>query len=213
MAHSGPEEAPVIRNPSAKYVNPDFEEIIQDIDESINAFTGISNSNLDVDKISEDNEERILLDVPMFVADLVQLKGDPSKDRRGSKIQGEAILGCEFQAGWTSSDRDKMSGRSGSSKSADKKHGKYKQSHAKVVRAQESSSQVVRPKKSTWTRIQPRTNQNPCNMLVEVGPKRKKCEKSQIEEDTSGSVKKVRLDEEFLREHIVDQCLSVEAVV
>ena len=97
----------------------------------------------------------MLLDVAVFVADLGQLKGDPSKDRKGSKIQGEAILGCEFQAGWTSSDRDKMSGRSGSSKSADKKRGKYKQSHAKVVRAQESSSQVVGPKKSTWTRIQP----------------------------------------------------------
>ena len=163
VAHNGLEEAPVIGNPSAKHANPDFEEIIRDIDESINAFTGISNSNLDVDKISEDNEERMLLDVLVFVANLVQLKGDPSKDRKGSKIQGEAILGCEFQAGWTSSDRDKVSGRSGSSKSADKKRGKYKQSHAKVVRAQESSSQVVGPKKSTWTRIQPRTNQNPCN--------------------------------------------------
>ena len=43
VAHSGPEEAPVIRNPSAKHVNPDFKEIIRDIDESINAFTGISN--------------------------------------------------------------------------------------------------------------------------------------------------------------------------
>ena len=213
VAHSGPEEAPVIRNPSAKHVNPNFKEIIRDIDESINAFTGISNSNLDVDKISKDNEERMLLDVPVFVANLVQLKGDPSKDRKGSKIQGEAILSCEFKAGWTSSDRDKMSGRSGSSKNADKKRGKYKQSHAKVVRAQESSSQVEGPKKSMWTRIQPRTNQNPCNVLVEVGPKRKKCEKSQIEEDTSGSVKKVRLDEEVLREHMVDQCLSAEAVV
>ena len=198
VAHSGTEEVPIIENPSAKHANSDFEEIIRDIDESINAFTGLSNSNLDVDKISEDNEERMLLDVPVFVADLVQLKGDPSKDRKGSEIQGEAVLGCEFQVGWTSSNRDKVSGRLGSSKSADKKRGKCKQSHAKVVRAQESSSQVVGPKKSTWTRIQPRTNQNPCNVLVEVGTKRKKCEKSQIEEDTSRSVKKVRLDEEVL---------------
>ena len=87
VAHSGPEEAPVIRNLSAKHVNPNFEEIIQDIDKSINAFTGISNSNLDVDKISKDNEERIVLDVPVFVADLVQWKGDPSKDRKGSKLK------------------------------------------------------------------------------------------------------------------------------
>ena len=140
VAHSGPKEAPVIGNPSAKHANSDFEEIIQDINESISAFTGISNSNLDVDEISEDNEESMLLDVPMFVADLVQLEGDPSKDRKGSEIQGEAVLGCEFQAGWTSSDKDKVSGRLGSSKSADKKRGKCKQSHAKVVRAQESSS-------------------------------------------------------------------------
>ena len=87
VAHSGPEEAPVIRNLSAKHVNPNFEEIIQDIDKSINAFTSISNSNLDVDKISKDNEERIVLDVPVFVADLVQWKGDPSKDRKGSKLK------------------------------------------------------------------------------------------------------------------------------
>ena len=84
VAHNGPEEAPVIRNPSAKHVNSDFKEIIRDIDKSINAFTGISNSNLDVDKISE---ERMLLDVPVFVADLGQLKGDPSKDRKGSKLK------------------------------------------------------------------------------------------------------------------------------
>ena len=198
MVHSGLEEAPVIGNPSAKHANPNFEEIIRDIDESTNAFTGISNSNLDVDKISEDNEERMMLDVPVFVANLVQLKGDQSKDRKGSKIQGEAILGCKFQARWTSSDKDKVRRRSGSCKSADKKHGKCKQSHAKVVHAQESSSQVVGPKKSTWTRILPRTNQNPCNVLVEVGPKRKKCKKSQIEKDTLKSVKKVRLDEEVL---------------
>ena len=87
VAHSGPEEASVIRNLSAKHVNPNFEEIIQDIDKSINAFTGISNSNLDVDKISKDNEERIVLDVPVFVANLVQWKGDPSKDRKGSKLK------------------------------------------------------------------------------------------------------------------------------
>ena len=87
VAHSGLEEAPVIRNLSAKHVNPNFEEIIQDIDKSIHAFTGISNSNLDVDKISKDNEERIVLDVPVFVADLVQWKGDPSKDMKGSKLK------------------------------------------------------------------------------------------------------------------------------
>ena len=40
-----------------------------------------------MDKISKDNEERIVLDVPVFVADLVQWKGDPSKDRKGSKLK------------------------------------------------------------------------------------------------------------------------------
>ena len=100
MAHSGPEEAPVIRNPSAKYVNLDFEEIIHDIDESINAFTSISNSNLDVDEISKDNEERILLDVPMFVADLVQLKGDLSKDR---KVQKSRVQKSRVRQFWVAS--------------------------------------------------------------------------------------------------------------
>lgn len=77
---------PVIENLSAKQVIPDFEEIIRDIDESINAFTGNSNSNLDLDKIREDNEERMLLDVPMFVAKSAQLGVDPSKDMKGSDI-------------------------------------------------------------------------------------------------------------------------------
>nr|POE86022.1 hypothetical protein CFP56_02393 [Quercus suber] len=100
---SRPKEAPVIRNPSSKRTTPDFEEIIRDIDESINTFTGISNSNLDLDKILQDNEERMLLDVPVFVADPTQLGGDLSKDMKGSGIQCEVVLGCEFQAGWTSS--------------------------------------------------------------------------------------------------------------
>lgn len=122
-------------------------------------------------------------------------------------------MGCEFQAGWTSSDRDKVSGRSGSNKSVEKKCGKCKQSHARVVRTQDSNSKIVGPKNSTWTRIQPRTNENPRDVLTDVGPKRKNSEKSQKEEDKTGSVKKVRLDEEFLLEHMVDQCLSEEAVV
>lgn len=122
-------------------------------------------------------------------------------------------MGCEFQAGWTSSDRDRSSGRSGSSKCIEKKHGKCKQPHAKVVRTQDSSSKIVGPKKSTWTRIQPRTNQNSRDVIADVGPKRKNSEQSQNEEDMSGSIKKVRLDEEFLPEHMVDKCLSVVAVV
>lgn len=76
-------EAPIIGNPSAKQAISNFEEIIRDIDESIYAFTGISNSNLDLDKILEDNEERLLLDVPVFVAESTQLGGDPSKDMKG----------------------------------------------------------------------------------------------------------------------------------
>lgn len=68
-------------------------------------------------------------------------------------------------------------------------------------------------KKSTWTRIQPRTNQNPRDVLADVGLKRKNSEESQSVEVTSRSVKKVRLDEEIFLEHMVDQCPLAEAVV
>uniref|UniRef100_A0A7N2MK63 Uncharacterized protein n=1 Tax=Quercus lobata TaxID=97700 RepID=A0A7N2MK63_QUELO len=213
VACSGPEETPVIGTPSGKQAVPDFEEILQDIDESINAFPGAPNSQLDVEKISEENEERMLLDVPVFVAVSTQLEGMSSMDRSGSEFQGKEVVGCEFQVGWASSNRDKGNGRAGSNKGADKKRGKCKLPHAKVVRAQESSSKGVGPTKKTWTRIQPRTNQNPCNVLVEVGPKRKKCEKPQAEEATLESVKKVRRDEGVLPENMIDQSLSAEAVV
>ena len=65
----GPGEALVIENPSFKHASTDFKGIIRDIDKSIIAFTGISISNLDLDRISKDNEERMLLDVPVLVAD------------------------------------------------------------------------------------------------------------------------------------------------
>ena len=68
-------------------------------------------------------------------------------------------------------------------------------------------------KKSTWTRIQQWTNQNPRDVLADEGPKRKNSEKSQNVEDTLVSVKKVRLDEEILPVHMVDQCISAEAMV
>ena len=54
---------------------------------------------------------------------------------KGSVIQSEVVLGCKFQVRWTSSDRDKVSRRPGSIKSMERKCGKCKQSHAKVVRA------------------------------------------------------------------------------
>lgn len=207
------EEAPVIGSHRSERANPDFEEIIRDIDESINAFSGNSNLNLDLDKRLEYNEERMLLDVPVLVADSTQMESEWRKDKMGSVIQCEVVSGCEFQAGWTSGDRGKVGRGLGSNKCVERKRCKTKQSHARDVRAQDSNSKVVGPKKSTWSRIPQRSTQNPTAVLADEGPKRKNSEQSKGVEDSLVFVKKFRLEEKALPVNMINQCLSVEAAM
>ena len=49
-----------------------------------------------LDKRLEDNEEIMLLDVLVLVADSTQTDIKWKKDKMGSETYGEAILGCEF---------------------------------------------------------------------------------------------------------------------
>ena len=120
------EEVPIIRGHNSEHAIPDFEEIIRDIDESINAYSGNSNLNLDLDKQVEDNEERMLLDVPVLVADSTHNESEWRKDKMGLVPHCEAASGCEFQVGWTSGDKVKVGGGVGSNKSGERKRGKTK---------------------------------------------------------------------------------------
>lgn len=51
----------VIRKSTTTQTNSDFEEIIQDIDTSLNTFTGNLDSNLDLPNLTENKEERLML--------------------------------------------------------------------------------------------------------------------------------------------------------
>lgn len=95
------EEVPAIGSHSSERAIPDFEEIIRDIDESINAYSGNSNLNSVLDKRLEDTEEIMLLDVSVLVADSTQTDNEWRKDKMGSETYGAAVSGCEFQVGWT----------------------------------------------------------------------------------------------------------------
>ena len=90
------EEAPAIGSHSSERAIPNFEEIIRDIDESIKAYLGNSNLNSILDKRLEDNEEILLLDVPVLVADSTQTDIEWRKDEMGSETYGKAVSGCEF---------------------------------------------------------------------------------------------------------------------
>ena len=119
-------EAPTIGSHSSEHTVLDFEEIIQDIDESINAYSNNSSLNLDLDKRFEDNEERMLLDVPVLVANLTQTDSEWRKDKMGSVTHCEVVSGCEFQVGWTSGEKGKVGGRVGSNKRGERKCRKTK---------------------------------------------------------------------------------------
>ena len=49
-----------------------------------------------LDKRLEDNEEILLLDVPVLVADSTQTDIEWRKDEMGSETYGKAVSGCEF---------------------------------------------------------------------------------------------------------------------
>ena len=207
------EEVSIIRGHNSEHAIPDFEEIIRDIDESINAYSGNSNLNLDLDKQVEDNEERMLLDVPVLVADSTHNESEWRKDKMGLVTHCEAASGCEFQVGWTSGDKVKVGGGVGSNKSGERKRGKTKQSHASAARTQDSNSNVVGPKKSTWTRIPTTVQSKSKGCDSRCGPKRKNSEQTKEVEEASVSIKKFRMDVVALPVNMINQCLSVEVAL
>lgn len=105
-------ETPFARISAPEQATLDFEEIIWDIDESINGFKGNSNSNLISDDPNEINGEMtMLMDVPIIVADVTQVERDLVTDKSESVIQSESLSDGGFQIGWTDGDRDKKEGK------------------------------------------------------------------------------------------------------
>lgn len=167
------EEVSAIGNNSSERAIPDFEEIIRDIDESLNAYSGNSKLNSVLDKGLEDNEEIMLLDVLVLVAGSTHMDNEWRKDTMGLEKCGEAILECEFQVGWTVGEKNKVGGRVGRNKCGEKKRGKTKQFHASVARTQDSNAHDVGPKKTTWTRIPQQSKSSSKSDSVVTGSKRK----------------------------------------
>ena len=207
------EEVPAIGNNNSERAILDFEEIIRDIDESPNACSGNSKLNSVLDKGLEDNEEIMLLDVPMLVAGSTHLDNEWRKDTMGSNKCGEAILECEFQVGWTAGEKNKVGGRIGSNKCGEKKRGKTKQSHASVACTQDSNAHGVGPKKTTWTRIPQQSNSSSKSDSLVASPKRKTSEQNEEVEEALVTVKKYRMDEEAVPGKMIIQSLSAEAAV
>ena len=135
---------------------PNFEEVLRDIDDSINAFSGLSNSDLNKPNLHEERKEWMtLLDVPMLQAknSLVlsgRLRENGSKDNHNELIS----VGC-FHVGWTAGDGDKKEkGRKNVGvRSNDKIRGKNKIYPKEDVTSQIISDKPSGPKKGTWSRI------------------------------------------------------------
>jgi len=191
----------------------DFEEIIRDIDESLNAYSGNSKLNSVLDKGLEDNEEIMLLDVLVLVAGSTHMDNEWRKDTMGLEKCGEAISECEFQVGWTVGEKNKVGGRVGSNKCGEKKRGKTKQSHASVARTQDSNAHGVGPKKTTWTRIPQQSKSSSKSDSVVTGPKRKISEQNEEVEEALMTVKKYGMEEEVVPGNMTIQSLLVEATV
>ena len=207
------EETPAIASNRLERAIPDFEEIIRDIDESLNAYSGNSKLISALDKEVEENEEIMLLDVPVLVAGSSHVENNWRKDLMGSDNCGEVSSECEFQVGWTAGERNKVSGRLVGNKGGEKKRGKTKQSHASGARTQAPKTHDVGPKKSTWTRTPQRSNLSSKLTPVAEGLKRKSSEQNELVEEVTVSVKKCRTDEEAVTGKLFIQSLSAEAAV
>ena len=196
-----------IGNNSSERAIPGFEEIIRDIDESLNAYSGNSKLNSVLDKGLEDNEEIMLLDVLVLVAGSTHMDNEWRNDTMGLEKCGEAISECEFQVGWTVGEKNKVGRRVGSNKCGEKKRGKTKQFHASVARTQDSNAHDVGPKKTTWTRIPQRSKSSSKSDSVVTGSKRKISEQNEEVEEALVIVKKYGMEEEVVPGNMIIQSL------
>ena len=202
------EEVLAIRNNNSERAILDFEveEIIRDIDESLNAYSGNLKLNSVLDKGLEDNEEIMLLDVLVLVAGSTHMDNEWRKDM-GSEKCGEAISECEFQVGWTVGEKNKVDRRVGRNKCGEKKRGKTKQFHASVARTQDSNAHDVGPKKTTWTRIPQQSKSSSKSDSVVTGSKRKISEQNEEVEEALVIVKKYGMEEEVVPGNMIIQSL------
>lgn len=135
---------------------PNFEEVLRDIDDSINAFSGLSNSDLNKPNLHEERKEWMtLLDVPMLQAKNSLVLSGRLRENGGKDNHNELIsVGC-FHVGWTAGDGDKKEkGRKNVGvRSNDKIRGKNKIYPKEDVTSQIISDKPSGPKKGTWSRI------------------------------------------------------------
>lgn len=135
---------------------PNFEEVLRDIDDSINAFSGLSNSDLNKPNLHEERKEWMtLLDVPMLQAKNSLVLTGRLRENGGKDNHNELIsVGC-FHVGWTAGDGDKKEkGRKNVGvRSNDKIRGKNKIYPKEDVTSQIISDKPSGPKKGTWSRI------------------------------------------------------------
>jgi len=159
-------------------VSPDFEEVLRDLDESINAFPGTLNADSNISNHREEKgEEMTLLEVPVLQAKNKLILEDRLHESGG--IQKEIISVGRFQVGWTAGDGEKKGKKSGGGRNKDKTHARNKSpSKGDVINLNTLDSIPDKrsgQKKGTWSRIMLRpnsTSEMDC-MVEEIGPKRK----------------------------------------
>ena len=200
------EAALTTRNLVTNPIAPDFEEIIRDIDESINAVSRFSNLKLDLpNRVEIFNESTSLLNTPEMLGNdleqMIQMPKEGVSNLKGSEISKEEYSVGNFQIGWTDNHHEKKGGKGGTNKGSDRLRANKKRSPTKSGLSQELGDETKKqkaPNKGTWTRALPRINFSPSLdiSMVDIGPKRKHDKEQNNEVQDEGLEKKVKLDEE-----------------
>ena len=136
------EAALTTRNLVTNPIAPDFEEIIRDIDESINAVSRFSNLKLDLpNRVEIFNESTSLLNTPEMLGNdleqMIQIPKEGVSNLKGSEISNEEYLVGNFQIGWTDNHHEKKGGKGGTNKGSDRLRANKKQSPTKSGLSQE----------------------------------------------------------------------------
>lgn len=122
-----PEKGPAasIEGTKPNQASPDFEEVLRDLDESINTFSGVSNADLNISNhYEEKREEMTLLEVLVLQAKNKMILNDRLHKSGGN--QNEIISVGSFQVGWTAGEGEKKGRKSGGGRSKDKTHARSK---------------------------------------------------------------------------------------
>lgn len=130
------EAALTTRNLVTNPIAPDFEEIIRDIDESINAVSRFSNLKLDLpNRVEIFNESTSLLSTPEMLGNnleqMIQMPKEGVSNLKGSEISKEEYSVGNFQIGWTDNHHEKKGGKGGTNKGSDRLRANKKRSPTK----------------------------------------------------------------------------------